>query len=329
MKYKKTLTISIASYNAEKSIKRTIDSLLVSDKYMNQLEIIIVNDGSKDKTREIAETYKKMYPNTFVVINKQNAGYGSTINESIKIAHGKYYKLLDADDRFITENLEEYLDFLNNCKSNLVYTPFVIHENTKTIKIDSFNNITKNSNSLLIKNSNVYLLHMHEITIETKVLKENNVSIEERCFYTDMEFSYFCLKYSNTISKYNKFLYEYYKDNNGQSVSINGIQKHYKDMIKVFYNLADDYINSNYVDNYKRKLIDEIVKNSCYSVYRNFIILGSKYKEDIINYDDDIKSNYRIIYNLTNDNIKYRALRIIKFKYIWILHIFLSIKGYV
>ena len=122
----KILTISIAAYNVEKTIGKTLDSLLVGNNDdLNKLDIIIVNDGSKDSTSEVVMNYCTKYPDAIRLVNKQNGGYGSTINTSLEIAKGKYFKLLDGDDQYDTENLTSFLGFLSNTESDIVVSPFI------------------------------------------------------------------------------------------------------------------------------------------------------------------------------------------------------------
>ena len=109
---KKILTISIAAYNVERFISNTLDSLVSlsgeSLEMLKRLEIIVVNDGSKDNTENIVKKYVDKYPFAVNLITKENGGYGSTINVAAKAANGKYFKLLDGDDTFITENISDY-----------------------------------------------------------------------------------------------------------------------------------------------------------------------------------------------------------------------------
>ena len=67
----KTLTVSIASYNVERFLKQTLDSICLSDA-IDDIEVIIVNDGSKDNTAAIAKEYVDKYPQNFILINKEN-----------------------------------------------------------------------------------------------------------------------------------------------------------------------------------------------------------------------------------------------------------------
>ena len=93
----KSLTILIPVYNTEKYIKRCLDSLLVPE-VLDDIEIIVVSDGSKDHSAEIVREYVERYPDTIILIDKENGGHGSTINAGIAAATGKYFRVLDSDD---------------------------------------------------------------------------------------------------------------------------------------------------------------------------------------------------------------------------------------
>ena len=118
----KILTISIAAYNAENYIAKCLDSLIKS-KYLEQLDIIVVNDGSRDRTSQIAHQYSNKY-DSIRVIDKENGGHGSTINTSISLAEGKYYKVLDSDDAFDTCELDKLVVFLTESDVDLVLTNY-------------------------------------------------------------------------------------------------------------------------------------------------------------------------------------------------------------
>ena len=109
----KALTILIPVYNTEKYIKRCLDSLIVSE-IMDDIEILVVNDGGKDHSVEIIQKYVDSYPETVRLIDKENGGHGSTINAGIKEAKGKYFRVLDSDDWF---NSTDFVKFVNRLKS--------------------------------------------------------------------------------------------------------------------------------------------------------------------------------------------------------------------
>ena len=186
----KILTISIAAYNVEKYIKETLYPFTqVKDK----LEILIINDGSSDHTSLIASEFASQYPETFRIIDKQNGGWGSTVNRGIEEASGKYFKLLDGDDYFCEENLDDYLEWLEITDADLIITPFEIIDDKKgtVLKKVEYTLESKIESKLYTKIVEKYDLSMHSCTIRTRLLKENNVKITEKCFYTDNEYMFF------------------------------------------------------------------------------------------------------------------------------------------
>ena len=108
----------------EEYLDQCLSSLVVSR--INDLEIIIVNDGSIDKTRELAEKWHEKFPNSIKVINKDNGNYGSCINWGIKEATGQYIKVLDADDSFEQQNLDEFICFLKQSVADVIISDYLI-----------------------------------------------------------------------------------------------------------------------------------------------------------------------------------------------------------
>ena len=106
----KILTVSIAAYNVEKYIQNALESLLVNN--IDDLEILVEDDGGTDNTANIVKEYEKKYPGIVKLVQKENGGYGSTINKSIELAQGKYFKQLDGDDWYDSENFEKLLKLL-------------------------------------------------------------------------------------------------------------------------------------------------------------------------------------------------------------------------
>ena len=91
----KLLTVTIPCYNSENYMKKCIDSLLVGGE---DVELIIVDDGSTDGTAGIADEYAKKYPSIVKAIHKENGGHGSAVNEGIENASGLFFKVVDSDD---------------------------------------------------------------------------------------------------------------------------------------------------------------------------------------------------------------------------------------
>ena len=90
MKY---ITFTVPCYNSQDYMARCIESLLPGG---DDVEIIIVNDGSKDATGKIADYYEKLYPGIVRAVHKENGGHGSGVNAGLKLATGMYFKALEA-----------------------------------------------------------------------------------------------------------------------------------------------------------------------------------------------------------------------------------------
>ena len=93
----KILTITIPSYNVEPYMNEVLPTFL-DPAVMDKIEILIVNDGSKDGTAALGKEYEAKYPGVITLVDKENGGHGSTINKGIELATGKYFKVVDGDD---------------------------------------------------------------------------------------------------------------------------------------------------------------------------------------------------------------------------------------
>lgn len=308
----KTLTVSVACYNVEQFLERTLKSLIIDSKYMKMMEVFIVDDGSKDGTEAIAQEYCKQYPDTFQVIAKENGGYGSTVNASLKRAAGKYFKLLDGDDWYQTENISMFLDFLQNADSDLILSPYYYVRNENKILADTHSEI--DSNSLKISSHNFQCdILMHELTVKTKSLQNNNVALSEKCFYTDNEFVFFSIFNAKTISRFDKPVYCYRIGDINQSVSISGERRHYLDNVKVAKKIYPEF--EKIPNDSNRELLKMKIKLVTNNVYSAFMVLENpeKYKLELKKFDFYIKYHYPKIYDLTMEIPKVKVLRFVNF----------------
>ena len=107
----KLLTITVPSYNSEDYLQNALDSLIPC---LDELEVIIVNDGSKDRTLEIAEAFRAKYPNDVKVIDKENGGHGSGVMAGLRAGEGLFFYVLDSDDWLDTDALRQVLDRLKS-----------------------------------------------------------------------------------------------------------------------------------------------------------------------------------------------------------------------
>lgn len=237
----KLLTVSVAAYNVAEYIRGTLDSVIHPD-CIDRMEILVVDDGGTDETLSIVKEYEEKYPNSVFGIHKENGGYGSVINTSIRRATGKYFKQLDGDDWFETENLPAFLDFLSCVNADYVVTPMRMLDESdgKEVVRDYFENLKEGIYSFDEMDFQS-ISPMHCSCFRTKLLQEHNITITEHCFYTDVELVNRPVPYLQTISIFHQPIYVYRIGREGQSVSKTGIRKHYKEHEKVFWNLLEIY----------------------------------------------------------------------------------------
>lgn len=183
----KILTIVIPTYNMQDYLRRCLDSLIVPEEQMKHLEVLVVNDGSKDNSSAIAHEYQDKYPDTFRVIDKENGNYGSCVNRGLKEATGKYIKILDADDWFDTSGLVNLTRELFSINVDVVVTDFVF-VNGNMNKIRNWKLLcpayTRMSLKELLHYSPVGIV-MHAICYRTNLLKEISYVQPEGISYTD------------------------------------------------------------------------------------------------------------------------------------------------
>lgn len=310
----KVLTISIAAYNVENYIEKTLNSLICDQ--MDSLEVLVIIDGSKDLTMEKAKQYENRYPNTFRVIYKENGGYGSTINKGIEIAKGKYFKQLDGDDWYITENLNKLLKNLKSTDADCVYTPYKEFYENKGKYIEIHNNIEKAKgfhkiNDVII-NAEMPLV-MYNLLYKTSVLKENRIKIDEHCFYTDTEYVIFPLLYSRTIEIYDIPIYIYRLGIEGQSVSREGKIKHYKDHLRMDQSILNKIDEVNRLDENTKKYMKDYYSKIFSSCIGNYLMLLDTNKEnynEIKEFENKVKRYDEEIYNLMINNC--RTVKVIR-----------------
>ena len=230
----KILTISVAAYNVEKYIKNTLDSILNTELY-SKFEVLVIDDGSTDNTYNVVKKYEEMYPDSFKTIHKENGGYGSTVNYSIKHAVGKYFKLLDGDDWYDTDGLKSLIYELEQTDVDIVFNLFNKIINGKIISGISFDNKYFGSEELDINEG----IPMHSVTYKTSVLKESGLMLKERKFYTDNYYVSIPLTRVNTVKFLNFPVYNYRLGLSGQTMNRAVNIKHINDLKEISLDLID------------------------------------------------------------------------------------------
>jgi glycosyltransferase involved in cell wall biosynthesis len=244
----KVLTVVIPCYNSAAYMDRAIESLLIGSE---DLEILIVDDGSKDNTSLIADEYEKKYPNIIRAIHKENGGHGDAVNTGLKHSKGMYFKVLDSDDWFDKNSFKKVLDILknmiNNSKSLDMLIANYVYENMNVHKSKSINYkgampeekiFTWDDLGYFKKSQNIL---MHSVIYRTEVLKKCNLELPKHTFYVDNIFVYKPLPYVTTMYYIDVDLYRYFIGREDQSVNEKVMIERIDQQIKVTKIIIDCY----------------------------------------------------------------------------------------
>lgn len=298
MSNKPLLSIGIPAYKVEEFIEGTVESL-VKSKYADKLEVLIVNDGSPDntlaKSNELAEKYSCVK-----VIDKKNGGHGSAINASLKHATGKYFRLLDGDDLFDTEEFDKYLERLEKEDADIVFTDYVEWFVKSEIKRPS---------SYYGHLPEYQKLQLDELefpewgpmlpttTIKTKLLQDFNLVIDEKCFYVDQEYNLACYLCAKTAIYYPSMIYIYRLEREGQSMQKSSLIKNVKSHETVCKRLLSEYRKhkKNLTDIRRNYLERRVIVPMCNMQYM-IAVEWCKSKADFLSFDNELRK-YKDFYN--------------------------------
>ena len=331
----KLISFVIPAYNSQDYLNVAVDSLLVAG---NDIEIIIINDGSKDQTLAIANKYKKKYPNIVKVIDQENGGHGSGINAGLKVASGKYFKVVDSDDWVDHLSLIKLMNQIklhinSQIEPDLYITNFVYEhvEDQTTFERDYSVNFPQerifNWNETLKKFKYSKTLLMHALIYRTEILKSMNLELPRHTFYVDNLFSYLPLPYIKSIYYMKIPLYRYFIGRIDQSITLKNITKRYQQQIKV-YKLMNDA--------YQYQLIKELpkgLKTYMKHCLAAILMITQMFTvaEDSKDRRNDLKELWKHIKKSdisTYRYLKYRSMNILVNFLPWKLKSYVMVKGY-
>lgn len=298
------LTIAMSSYNVRNYILNGIASIK-RQPYTNDIEVIVVDDGSTDDSVKVVKQFntflEKQGVRSIKIIKKRNGGHGSTINEAVKAASGKYFRLLDADDYYSTPNFMAFLEQLKDCSSDLVLSDYT----EDVLSPYHFNAVSPYRESLSSKKarpvSRVAFPGVGPLlattTIKTKLLQANHELIDEKSFYVDMEYNFINYSISDTISYIPENIYIYLIGRKNQSMAIESMKKRWKDHERVTSWLLAHY--SNLPANTSAGKKEHLLKNIVLPMVRSQYMITTEYlaSPSAFRSFDTILSTYPKIYN--------------------------------
>lgn len=245
MKY---ISFAIPCYNSENYMEKAIESIL---KGGEDVEILIVNDGSKDRTSEIAKQYERKYPTIVKAIDKENGGHGDAVNTGLKHATGLYFKVVDSDDWVDEGALQKILKVLHDFveKQTLVdmFVSNYVYEKVgaKHKRVIHYRNAMPQDKILTWKDMNrfhigQYIL-MHSVIYRTELLRMCQLELPKHTFYVDNIYVYYPLPHVKTFYYLDVNFYRYFIGRDDQSVNEMNMIKRIDQQIFVTKTMIDMY----------------------------------------------------------------------------------------
>ena len=219
----KLLTVTIPCYNSQDYMEHCISSLM---KGGDRVQIIIIDDGSRDKTGDIADKYAAEYPDMIKAVHQPNGGHGEGINAGIRNADGKYFKVVDSDD-WVSDDFPAFLDALEQHDAeggaDLIVTNYYYeHADGKGNRSICYSNIFPENVIHGWDKTKSFRIHqlltIHSCTFRTSVFKEYGKELPKHIFYEDNLMVYQLLPYCKKLLYLNMDLYRYFIGREGQSV---------------------------------------------------------------------------------------------------------------
>ena len=244
----KLISFGIPCYNSYAYMGKCIESLLPGGE---DIEIIIVDDGSMDQTGDIADAYARKYPTIVKVIHQENGGHGAAVNAGLAAASGLYYKVVDSDDwvdaqayRRVLETLRKLVDA--NTPVDMLLTNYVYDKpSTNQHRVMHYRLLFPQEEIVgwdgMKRNIKGFEILMHSVTYRTEMLRQCNLKLPEHTFYVDNLFVYIPLPYVKTIYYLNVDFYRYYIGREGQSVNEQTMIRRIDQQLRVNYIMIDAY----------------------------------------------------------------------------------------
>ena len=264
----KLLTITVPCFNSASYMRGCVDSLLVGG---DRVEIIIINDGSTDATGQIADEYAEKYPSIVRVVHQENGGHGEGINQGVKHATGKYFKVVDSDDK-LSEDFPAFLDALEQCEKEggidlAVTNYYYVHTDGEGDRSICYGNALPKNKIFEWKDTRRFRIHqmltIHSCTFRTAILKAWDEPLPRKVFYED---NLMICKNLPKVKKMYYFpadLYRYWIGRPDQSVQEQAIIKRYTHQLLV----TEKSFAACDLDNISEKMLKKYLKHEMFMMF--------------------------------------------------------------
>lgn len=262
------VSVVVPVFNCENYIEDCLNSIL--NQTLEQIEIIVINDGSTDNTSAILEKYEKNYHDKIKLLNKENEGQGKARNIGINLASGEFITFVDADDKIEPNMLEEMYKMAKSETSDIVVCDYYeIYGEKKQIKKTIPQRTADLKRDYIIWSSSPC-----SKLIKANILKDNNLHFLENGIYEDIAMMPLTGIYVNKISYCEKPLYYYYI-RKGSTMRQDKFSEKLLSIYSALDNLENGFKNSKHLDEYYEEIEFIYIKHLLYAGCGRFL----EYKE--------------------------------------------------
>ena len=253
--FKYDVSIVVAVYNNDRYLKDCIESVLKQTHNVKRIQLILVNDGSTDKSLEICKEYEKNNEN-ILVIDKENGGVSSARNAGIKKAEGKYIIILDSDDTISKNTVKSLFDFFEKYydEVDLVTYKIVFNKDGKKEESKRYEKFDKGTNIYDIEKY-IYLNQSNVNIIFKNLLEENTLYDEKMKLAEDQKFDTEIMMKKKRIGFVEEAIYYYRKHGDSVSKTENNPYYCFDDIMQYNEEMIDKYLKSGEKNRYIQSLI--------------------------------------------------------------------------
>lgn len=302
----KLLSVTIPCYNSQDYMGHAIESALVCG---NDVEILIVDDGSSDNTFKIAKEYQEKYPDIIRAIHKENGGHGSAVNTGIANASGLFFKVLDSDDWFDETSIKKIIHFIKYVNKESIPLDLIIsnyvYEKPSLNKQKSINyRSALPCNKFFTWNDVKHFkmsqnLLMHSLMYRTQLLRDCKLQLPEHTFYVDNIFAFTPLPSVKKMYYLNVDLYRYFIGRDDQSVNEAVMTSRIDQQIKITKIMIDSH---DFLSLENKKLQSYMLKYlSMMMIVSSALLVNEGSKENLEKRDElwnYLKSKNKKVYNI-------------------------------
>ncbi len=323
----KILTVAIAAYNMERYIGNCLDSLTATE-IKDDLEVLVIDDGGKDRTLEIAREYATKYPGTFIPIHKENGGYGSTYDEGIARATGTYYKVLDGDDWFDTKGLVRLVHALKTTTADVVATDYLCGSDPESMQLKRVAGAPADREVAISQVADqLTLLNMWHICYRTELLRKCGLTLSTCRMYADMPYFIKPMVLAKTLLYLAWPVYCYRMGHDGQSVSRASLLKNQQMVLNICCDLLEFGASQDVTASSNRVYITRRIAG-CYLMTVKILLLDKICAENlrkIRQLEANCRENSRAVYDMAEHvgkvGMLLRILRKTRYLPYWLLRL--------